>query len=91
MRTSIATIGTADFQRRARSIFRRVRHSRHPHLVLTRNIPQAVVLGIAAYERMERELTRLREESRIAEKVRQAEEDIRRGRVRTGSLTALIR
>ena len=90
MRTPTATIGTADLQRRARAILRRVQRSRRPHLVLTRNIPQAVFLGIAAYERMERELVRLREESRIAKKVRQAEEDIRRGKVRGCNLRSLL-
>lgn len=42
------------------------------------------------YIRREREFIKLQEETRIAEKIRQAEETVRRGDLRTGSLRLLI-
>jgi prevent-host-death family protein len=91
MRPTTPIIGTADLQRRAKSILARVRRTRRPHLVCTRNRPEALFLDIATYERMEGELRRLREERRIAERVRRAERDIAAGRVYRGNLATLLR
>lgn len=84
-------IGTAELQRRAKAILARVRRTRRPHLICTRNRPEALFLDITTYERMEGELRRLREERRTAEKVRRAERDIAAGRVYRGDLGQLLR
>ena len=91
MRHTTAIIGMADLQRNARGIISRVKRSKRPHLVCNRNTPEALFMDVGTFTRMERELQRLREERRIAEKVRKAEDDIAAGRITRGDLAALLR
>lgn len=91
MHPTTPIIGTADLQRRAKAVLAQVRRTRRPHLICTRNRPEALFLDIATYERMERALHHLREERRIAEKVRRAERDVAAGRVHRGDLGTLLR
>jgi PHD/YefM family antitoxin component YafN of YafNO toxin-antitoxin module len=73
-----------------RRVLRAAAKSRRPYVVSLRGMQGAVILNRTRYERMERELLQLREESRIAQKVRRAEGDIRAGRMRSGDLRDLL-
>lgn len=90
MNLLLPTIGVSDLQRRGRGVIRDVARSRKPYLVMNRNKPAALFMSVRQFDNIDRELQKLREESRIAEKVHRAEEDVRRGRVHAGNLRALL-
>ncbi|MDO8463617.1 MAG: type II toxin-antitoxin system Phd/YefM family antitoxin [bacterium] len=91
MHPSMPIIGMADLQRSAKRILARVKRTKQPHLICNRNTPEALFMAIETYEHMERELQCLREERRIAGRVRKAEDDIAAGRTSRGDLAALLK
>lgn len=84
------TIAVSDLQRKAKFVMRDLTKKARPRIILSHNTPQAVLVDVKTFEKMEEEIAWRRAEDRLYKEMVAAKKEIAAGKGVRGNLEAIL-